>query len=88
MNSRRGWFRIAMLVVLLGGVAALYFSPLRNYLKTSVTKLDGSAGCATSDPSDLTESFVRDAGLRLRRRWDRSPLRAFCCGLLRSWNLE
>lgn len=32
MISRRGWFRIAMLVVLLGGVAALYFSPLRNYL--------------------------------------------------------
>ena len=31
MQSRRGLIRIAMLVVLLGGVAALYFSPLRGY---------------------------------------------------------
>lgn len=31
MNSRR-WLRIATLVVLVGGVAALYFSPLRGYL--------------------------------------------------------
>ncbi|HJT18247.1 MAG TPA: hypothetical protein VJ853_12695, partial [Thermoanaerobaculia bacterium] len=31
MNRRR-WLRIATLVVLVGGVAALYFSPLRSYV--------------------------------------------------------